>query len=330
MCQPIGDPFLNEQARAGAAHLSLIEPDRIDDALDHTVEIRVVEHDEWALAAELEGELLAAAGGRLANDTAHFGRAGEGDFLHVGMLDQEFAGRPVTGDDVEYARGQAGGLRDLCKTQRGQWRELRGLQDHGVSGGECRRDLPRDHQQREVPRDDLPDDADRHVAGELGVTELRPPGVVIEVPGDQRDVEIARLTNRFAVVETLEHGEQPGVALHLARERVQIAGACVRRQRRPAWGRGSRPRDGGVDVSLAPLRDAGENRCGRGVDRLEVLSFHRSGPPAIDEMAEPPVVVLPDPLQRGCVAFRRRPVLHRLEQLGDGRHYTIGWRCAAA
>ena len=33
-----GDPFLREDSRSGAAHLSLVEPDRIDDAFDDAVE----------------------------------------------------------------------------------------------------------------------------------------------------------------------------------------------------------------------------------------------------------------------------------------------------
>jgi hypothetical protein len=40
--------------------------------------------------------------------------------------------------------------------------------------------------------------------------------------------------------------------------------------------------------------------------------------------------VLLDPLERGRGTLGRRPILHRLEDLGDRRHHTIGCRCAAA
>jgi hypothetical protein len=55
--------------------------------------------------------------------------------------------------------------------------------------------------------------------------------VVVEVAGDQRDVDVARLADRLAVVERLQHGEQAGVLLHLARERVEVARAAVAAQR---------------------------------------------------------------------------------------------------
>ena len=75
--------LLHDQARAGAADLALIEPDRVDDAFDRAVEIGVVEDDEGRLAAELERQLLAGARRRLANDAADLGRAGEGDLVDV-------------------------------------------------------------------------------------------------------------------------------------------------------------------------------------------------------------------------------------------------------
>ena len=84
--EPVGDAFLHEQPRAGAAHLALVEPDRVDHAFDDAVEIGVVEDDERTLAAELEGQLLARAGGRLADDAADFRRSGERDLVDVGML----------------------------------------------------------------------------------------------------------------------------------------------------------------------------------------------------------------------------------------------------
>src|SRR5215470_18498691 len=61
--QALGHAFLDQQAAAGAADLTLVEPDRIDEPLHGAVEIGVLEHHERRLAAELEGELLARAGG---------------------------------------------------------------------------------------------------------------------------------------------------------------------------------------------------------------------------------------------------------------------------
>src|SRR4029078_11989278 len=86
------------------------------------------------LAAELERHLLAAAGRRLANDAADFRRSGERDLVNIGMLDERLVCAALTGDHVDNARRQVGGLRDLREAQRGERREFGGLQDHGVSG----------------------------------------------------------------------------------------------------------------------------------------------------------------------------------------------------
>src|SRR5690606_29203898 len=67
--------LLHEQAAAGAADLALVEPDRVDDALDGGVEVGVLEHDEGRLAAQLQGELQLAARGLAADDAPHLRRA---------------------------------------------------------------------------------------------------------------------------------------------------------------------------------------------------------------------------------------------------------------
>ena len=41
----IRDAFLHQKARPGAAHLALIEPDRIDQPFDGAVNIGVIKHD---------------------------------------------------------------------------------------------------------------------------------------------------------------------------------------------------------------------------------------------------------------------------------------------
>ena len=54
------DALLHEEARAGAAHVALVEVDAVDDAFDGLVDGRVGEDDVRRLAAELEGEALLA------------------------------------------------------------------------------------------------------------------------------------------------------------------------------------------------------------------------------------------------------------------------------
>ena len=77
----LDDRLLDEQARAGAADLALVEVDAVDDALDRLVERRVVEDDVGGLAAELEGQRLVRAGDAPGDPLADLGRAGERDLV---------------------------------------------------------------------------------------------------------------------------------------------------------------------------------------------------------------------------------------------------------
>ena len=73
--QRLVDRLLDEQARAGAADVALVEVDPVDDPLDGLVERRVVEDDVRGLAAELERQLLAGAGELALDRLADLGRA---------------------------------------------------------------------------------------------------------------------------------------------------------------------------------------------------------------------------------------------------------------
>src|SRR5260370_18789208 len=73
--QLIRDALLHQQPRAGAANLSLVEPDAVDEALDGAVEIGVFKNDERRLTAKFEGKLFMALRGDLSNHPPHFRRA---------------------------------------------------------------------------------------------------------------------------------------------------------------------------------------------------------------------------------------------------------------
>src|SRR5690606_2300850 len=284
--QRVRHAFLREYARARAAHLTLVEPDRVDHALDYAVKVGIVEDDEGRLAAQLERELLPGTRGRDADEAADFGGSRECDLVHAIVVDERLARATVARDDVHDAGGQANLLAQLRETQRRERRELGGLEYHRVPHGQCRRDLPREHEQREVPRDDLADDADGLVSGELGARELRPPRVVVEVPGDERDVDVTGLADGLAVVERLEHREHARVLLYAPRNGVQVAGARVVGERAPCRERSSRGTHRRVDVGSTALRDGGKRLCGRRVYRVEVLALDRVGPGAADVVTE--------------------------------------------
>ena len=199
--------------------------------------------------------------------------------------DERRAGRAVAGDDVDDARRQARLDADFGEGERGQRRVFGRLQHDRIARGERRRDLPGEHQQREVPRDDLPADADRTRAGKLGVDQRGPAGVMVEMAGDERNVDVARLADRLAVVDRLEHGEEALALLHVAGERIEMLRALVARERRPVRQRLARRGDRRVDVGVRALRRAGDPLAGRGIEDVE----QRAG------LREPPLMKWPKP-----------------------------------
>ena len=84
----LGDRFLDQQPGAGAADLTLVEEDPVDDALHGLVLGGVVEDDVGPLAAQLQGDLAAGAGQLGWIWRPDGGGAGEGDLVQPGMVDQ--------------------------------------------------------------------------------------------------------------------------------------------------------------------------------------------------------------------------------------------------
>src|SRR5215472_15643533 len=111
------------------------------------------------------------------------------------MLYQCLTGRAIASHDVHYALRQPNFLADVRKSERGQRRELCRLQDHGISRGQRRSDFPGEHQERKIPRNNLAYDTARCVAGELLFKDLRPPRVMIEMSSNQRNINVAALTD---------------------------------------------------------------------------------------------------------------------------------------
>ena len=140
------------------------------------------------------------------------------------VLHEVRAGRPVAGDDVDDARRQLGLAADVREEQRRQRRRLGRLEHDRVPARERRRDLPREHQQREVPRDDLAGDAERarRAVRERVLELVGPARVVEEVRGREREVDVARLLDRLAAVERLER----------RRTRASAPGGCARCRKR--------------------------------------------------------------------------------------------------
>ena len=126
------------------------------------------------------------------------------------------------------------------------------LEDDAVAGGQRRGELPDGHQDREVPRDDLADDAERlvEVVGDGVVVDLGDAallgadgaGEVAEVVDGQREVGGQGLADRLAVVPGLGDREHLEVLLDPVGDLVQDVRALGRRRScpRPARRRGRR------------------------------------------------------------------------------------------
>ena len=263
--------------------MALVEEDAVDDALDGLVERRVVEHDVGRLAAELEAQALAACRRRLR--WISLPTSVEPVNAILSMPSCSTSACPIAGPPASTLTtpgGRSASAMISASSQRGQRRRLGGLEHDGVAGRERGRDLPGGHQQREVPRNDLPGHTERSRRGaEARVLELVGPArVVEEVRGRQRDVDVARLADRLAVVERLEHRQFAAAFLDRTCDAEQVLrrarapGSRARRLRRP----GARPAPPRRRRPLRPRRHR-PAACRRGIDRSERSRPSRDGTP---------------------------------------------------
>ena len=144
--------------------------------------------------------------------------------------------------------------------------------------------------------------------------------MVIEMARYQRHVDVARLADRLAVVEALDHRQQPLALLDVAGERVEMARARVAGQRRPGFQRLARRRDRRRDVGFRPLADAGDALAARRIEDVEQLRRRREG--AADEMAKA-AAVRRQPRARVLVALRRDAVVHGAQDVLKSRHRAL-------
>src|SRR5581483_6588282 len=285
------------------------EPDAVDKAFDSAVEIGIFKNDEWGFAAKFKRKALVAVGGRTANGPANFGGTCKSDFVYIGMFHQRFSGRAVAGDDVHHSGRQANFAAYVRKSKRGKRCKLRRFEDHRVTGCERGRDLPGQHEQREIPGNDLADDTTGGVIRELLSEQLRPAGVVIEVARYQWNVDITAFPNWFAIVQRLQNGEPARVALHCSGDGVQITRPPVRSQGLPFRKGLASSFNGHVDVCGRSLRYASDFFSRRGIQRIEMHAVNGLLPYTADKVAEGAVVAI-EPGECVLGILGRGAVLH--------------------
>ena len=207
-----------------------------------TLEVGIGEDDVRGLAAELERHALDRPGGALHHAAADLGRAGEADLGDVGMLDQTLADLgALADDDLDDAFRNARLEAELGQAQGRERRQLGGLQHGGVAARERGPELPARDVQREVPRDDQPDDAERLAKGQvdpagdrdrLAVVLVDRAGVEVEdlatIATSPRAPEIGLPTFRDSIAASSSARSSTSVASR----RSSLARSCGRRPAR--------------------------------------------------------------------------------------------------
>ncbi len=208
--------LLDQQPRPRTADVPLVEVDAVHDALHGLVDGRVLEDDVGPLPPQLQREALLRPGELLLDVLADPGGAGKRNLVDVRVLHEGGAHLAGPLHDVDDAGRQARLLHHLGELEGREGRRLGGLQHDGVARGEGRGQLPRRHQERKVPGDDLATDAQRVGTARTrqGVLQLvGPSGVVEEVGRHERDVHIARLADRLAPIHRLQNRKLAGLLL---------------------------------------------------------------------------------------------------------------------
>ena len=173
------DALLDERAAGAGADLALVEREH-HEAFDGLVEEVVVfladvgEEDVGRLAAQFQRDRNQVLAGVLHDEPASGGFAGEGNLGHARAGGQRLARFEAEAvHDVEHAGRQQ--IANQLRPDQDAGRCLLGrLEHHAVARGQRRRQLPGGHQDREVPGNDLTDDAQRlvEVVGDGVVVDL--------------------------------------------------------------------------------------------------------------------------------------------------------------
>jgi hypothetical protein len=151
------DAGLNVDTRTGAAALTVVQEDTEVDPGDGVLNVGVVEDNVGGLASELEGNLLQVGAG----SSLHDGSADKGGTSKRNLVDVHVRGDGSTGvlaetrDDVDDSGRETSLLAESCSVKTRERGLFGRLQDDSVTGSNGRADLPRPHEDGEVPWDNL-------------------------------------------------------------------------------------------------------------------------------------------------------------------------------
>ncbi len=138
--------------------------------------------------------------------------------------------------------------------------------------------------------------------------------------GDERDVDVACLADRLAVVHRFEDGEQARMFLNLTGDGVQITRPCMTRKLTPASESFSRRLDRVQHIVFAGFGDIRQFLLGGRVDGWIPFLRGRVTPFVVDKKLEL-AVVCSDPIQGGFGRFGSGSVGEGVEYFGDSHFF---------
>ena len=156
------DTLLDVDPGAGTAALAVVEENTEVDPGDGVLNVCIVEDDVGALATKLKGDLLQVGASSSLHDlTADNSATSEGDLVDVHVRGDGSTGDLAeAGDDVDDTWWETSLLDELAGEESTKWCLFSRLEDDGVTAGNGGADLPRKHEEGEVPWDDLTADTD--------------------------------------------------------------------------------------------------------------------------------------------------------------------------
>lgn len=240
----------------------------------------------------------------LLDHLADVGGASEGNLVNFHVFgDGGTSSGAVAAEDIDNTGGKACFLDEFGDVKGRQRSLLAGLEDRDASGGKAGAELPCEHEEGEVPGDDLAAHADGLVVGHgeevavdghgLALDLVGPASVVAEAVDDEvevsgRSVCFAVSGVRFAVVQRLELAKVRAVSFNEISKLVQqvAAAGCVHGPPGRAEGKGGAGSvDSEVDVSFIGLLHLADDLFGGRVDGGEGLAADRVDELAVDEQA---------------------------------------------
>ena len=154
--------ILHKEAGACAAALPLIQVDAHVSTGGRRGQVRIGKNDIRALATEFKRQPFERIGGLPHDDLCRLTGACKRHLVDAWMLHDRCPGsRPKARHNVDHAIGNARLLGQPRQPQARQRRLLGRFHHHGAAGGKRRPPLPSRHQNRKVPRNNLP----RHAHG---------------------------------------------------------------------------------------------------------------------------------------------------------------------